>query len=466
MATKNLLTYNAKISSVEEAYFAPVTVVPPFYDIYGNTTQLSNPPLSTFYCFLSKVDPWTDENNPPTPTQDQKYIKQVFKNMFVAKQITSNDISPVIKRVDWTTGVMYDYYRDDIDMFAVDDNGNPIYNYYVKNQYDQVFKCLWNAGVPSTVEPYFEPGSYGTNNIYLGSDGYKWKYMYSIDLGQKTKFMNTEWLPVPVGANTPNPLVSTAGAGNIDVINITNGGSGYDLANGVVTVTITGDGTGATATVTSAQVVGGVIKDITVTTPGTNYTYANVSITSSVGSNATAISPTSPIGGHSYDPISELGTTHVMYAVEFNGSEGEVIPTDITYHQLGIIVNPTTSQLSPLPANGTIYKTTTDLVVAPGFGAFTYDEIVYQGDVDNPSFKGTVLNFDPASNVIRLINTSGRLTTNAPVHGKTSVTTRTLLTYSYPNFTLYSGYLSYIENRTGITRSFDGIEQFKFVLGY
>ena len=39
MATKNLLTYNAKVSSVEEAYFSPVAVVPPYYDI----------PLSSLY---------------------------------------------------------------------------------------------------------------------------------------------------------------------------------------------------------------------------------------------------------------------------------------------------------------------------------------------------------------------------------------------------------------------------------
>jgi hypothetical protein len=452
MATKNLLTYNAKVSSVESAYFAPVVQLP-----------LYNVPLSSLFCFLSKVDPWLDENDPPVPTQDQKYIKQVFKNMFVAKNITANDISPVIKRVDWTTGVTYDYYQDDINMFEIDGDGNPVYNFYVRNQYDQIFKCLWNAGIPSTVEPYFEVGSYGTNNIFLGSDGYKWKYMYTIDLGTKIKFMDTHWLPVPVGANTPNPLVSSAGVGNIDVINITNGGNGYDLANATITVTVTGDGSGATGTV---ELTDGVITDVVMTSTGSNYTYANVSITSSIGANATAIAPVSPIGGHAFDPISELGTSHIMFAVEFNGSENEVIPTDITFHQLGILINPTTSQLSPLPANGTIYKTTTDLVMAPGFGVYEYDEVVYQGDIVNPKFKGTVLNFDPASNVLRLINTTGSLTTNAPVYGKTSITTRTLLTYSVPNFTLFSGYMTYIENRTGVTRSFDGIEQFKFVLGY
>ena len=453
MATKNLLTNAAAVSSVEQVYFSPVSVIPPYYDA----------PLSSIYCFLAKVDPWDDENDPPQPTQDQRYLKRTFKNMFVAKQITSNNISPVIQRINWETGTIYDFYRDSVDMFRLNNDGTLYYNFYVKNSYDQVFKCLWNNQGASTVEPYFEPGSYGTNNIFQGADNYKWKYMYTIDTGTKQAFMDSNWMPVPVGANTTNPLIASAGCGDIEVINVVAGGTGYDEANAVVTVVITGDGTGAAAT---ANVMGGSISDVIVTNSGTNYSYANVTISSTLGSNAVVFGPTSPIGGHSFDPVAELGCSHVMFSVEFNGSEDGVIPTDITYHQLGILINPTTKQLSPQPANGTIYKTSTDVVVAPGFGTYNYDEIVYQGDTNNPTFTGTILSFDPASNVIRLINTKGTVTTNAPIYGRTSLTTRTVLTYSLPNFVLFSGYLSYIENRTGITRSVDGIEQFKLVLGY
>jgi hypothetical protein len=457
MATKNILTYNSKVSSVEQVYFSPVVYVPPDFAA----------PLSSLYCFLSKVDPWQDDNDPPQPQQDQRYIKQVFKNMFVAKNITSGNLSPVVPRVDWTTDVTYDYYQDDVDMFEVDGNGNRLYNFYIRNQYDQVFKCLWNSnGQPSTVEPYFEPGSYGTNNIYKAADGYKWKYLYTVDTGTKITFMNADWLPVPIGGNTPNPKLTSAGAGNIDVINIMDGGSGYDLANATITVTITGDGTGATASITEGNVTDGVITDVTVLNTGTNYTYADVSITSSLGSGAVAISPSSPVGGHGIDPVSELGVSNIMFSVEFNGDEGGIIPTDIIYHQLGIVINPTTEENTPLPANGAIYKTTTDLIVAPGFGVYVNDEIVYQGDINNPDFFGTILSFDPATNIIRLINTTGTIVDNASIYGKNSLTTRTLLTHSFPNFVIHSGYLSYIENRNGIQRSPDGIEQFKFVLGY
>ena len=461
MANKNLLTYGAKVSSVELVTYTPVAVRAPFYDT----------PSATLYSFLAKVIPWDDDNNPPQPTQDQKSIKKTFKNIFAVKKITSNDISPVIARVDWTSGVVYNYYTDDVDIFEKDDNGNNIYNFYVKNRYDQVFKCLWNAnGLPSTVEPFFEPGSYTPNNVYFGTDGYKWKYVYTIDVGLKVRFMDQTWMPVPIGLLTPNPLQQNpttglyAGSGSIDVINVTNPGYGYDPVNSSITITITGDGSNATA---SPIIQSGSIVDILVTNPGRDYTYANVSITSTIGSGATAIAPVSPIGGHSFSDISELGCKHVMITSEFTGSENGVIPTDIDFHQIGLLINPVAESTSPNPANGSIYKVSTDLVVAPGFGTYGIDEIVYQGTtLETSTFSATVLSFDPASNVVRLINTKGSLTTNAPVFGDSSKTVRTLLSYSLPDFQALSGLITFLENRTGIQRSADGIEQFKVVLGY
>ena len=454
MSNKNVLTTQAKTSLVEQVYYSPVAIVPP-----------ATFNAQTIYTFLAKVEPWVDDNNIPEPTTDQKYIKQVFKNTFVAKLVKTSDISPIIPRFDWVSGTMYDYYRDDVDMTSLNENGDLVYNFYIKNRFDQVFKCLWNNnGDVSTVEPYFEPGSYNTNNIFIGTDGYKWKYIYTVDLGLKVRFMDDNWLPIPVGANTPNPVQTSAGCGNIDVINVTDPGSGYDSANAIVTVTITGDGTGAVAT---ANVSGGQIADIIVTSPGSNYTYADITITSALGSNATAVGPVSPIGGHGFDPISELGCRHVMITSEFNSDENGVLPTEIDFHQVGLLVNPTTVDGFPIPANGEIYRTTTDVIVAPGFGAYVEDEFVYQGaSIEEATFLARVLYFNTASNVLYLINTTGFITTNAPIFGSSSKTTRTLLTYSTPQFIPFSGYMILIENRSAVQRSVDGIEQFRFVLGF
>lgn len=465
MANQTILTYGAKLNQVGQAYYSPVVV----------TEQNPNTPLYSIYCVLAKNDPWDNEDVPPTPTEDQQYIKGFLKKVFVAKSITSNQISPVIQRINWTSGTTYTYYQDNIDILAKDSNGFLVYYFYVKNVYDQVFKCLWNNnGQSSTVEPYFEPGTYSTNNIFEGADGYKWKYIYTIDIGSKVNFMDSNWMPIKVGNSTLNPLISAAGTGNIDVINVINGGSGYDPANSVISISILGDGTasnGVPYSTASASAVtsNGVITNIVVSDTGKNYSYANVSITSSplLGTGAIAIAPTSPIGGHGFDPISELGCNHVMFTTEFNGSENGIIPTDIIYHQLGIIINPIASDTTPNPANSAIYDATTQLIVAPGFGVFSSDELIYQGSsLENATFIGTMLSFDTAGNVVKLINTSGTLSTNATIYGNTSKTARTLLAYNTPKFIASSGYVAFIENRTGVQRSSDGIEQYKIVISY
>ena len=46
--------------------------------------------------------------------------------MFVAKIVHTSDISPVIERIDWSSGEIYSYYRDDVDMTEKDLNGNLI----------------------------------------------------------------------------------------------------------------------------------------------------------------------------------------------------------------------------------------------------------------------------------------------------------------------------------------------------
>jgi hypothetical protein len=453
MTTQSLLTNYAKIEQVSEVYFAPVALLP------------NGQPVGTLYAFLSHIDPWSDDANPPVPSESQQYTKNVFASMFVAKQIYSSQISPVITRTNWTSGIVYDYYQDNIDMFAMDSNGYPTLHFYAKNIYDQVFKCLWNNnGAPSTAQPYFQPGSYGTNNIFQSSDGYKWKYMYTIDAGSKKSFMDDNWMPVPTDTKAPNPLNSASGFGDIQVINVVNGGTGYDSANATISVVISGDGTGATG---SAQVANGSITDIIVSNSGSNYSYANVAIVSALGSNASFVAPASPVGGHASDAVSELGCNHVMLTAEFTGSEGGIIPTDISYRQCGILSSPVAKSTYPNSANGGIYKVSTDIVVAAGFGSFVSGENVYQGiSLNSASWTAKVLSFDSTNNIIHVINTLGTPTVSQAVFGATSQTTRTALNINTPDFIPYSGYMLYIQNQSGIQRSSDGIEQFKFVLGF
>lgn len=458
-ANTGILTYNNGFYQTKYVYFAPTSTIA--------TTQ---EPLATYYCFLSRVQSWSNDELPPAPTEDIKYINQVFKNMFVAKKIASNDISPVIERINWVSGETYAYYRDDIDMFELDDNGTLLRRFYIKNRFDQVFKCLWNDnGGASTVEPYFEPGTFNSNLIFQGNDDYKWKYMYTITAGTKFKFMDDAWMPIPMANTVPNPVYTSSGSGSVDVINVTNGGSGYDPTNSTITITVTGPNT--SQAIANATVISGGITDIVVSNKGSNYIYANVVISSANGSGATAIAPVSPIGGHGYNPITELGARHVMMTVTFNTNESGSLPTDIDFRQIGILVNPLEIKTASTYglANSEIYKLSTDYIVSPGFGEFIPDEIVYQspdGTFGSSLYSATVLSFDDTTNRLRVINTNGTANNSQIIYGQTSGTARVITQTQTPTLVPFSGFITYIENREPVARDPEGSEQFRLVLGY
>jgi hypothetical protein len=452
-----ILTYNSGVYNLRLNYYAP-----------SSTIATTGNFLGTLYAFLSKVDAWPVDEVPPAPEQTQSYLNYVFRNMFFVKKIGTNDISPVIPRINWTSGTTYDAYSDQVNMFELNEDGTIAKYFYVKNRYDQVFKCLWNDNsTPSTVEPYFQPGTFNANQIFQGADNYKWKFMYTITSGNKLKFMDSSWMPVPVGNTIPNPVSSFAGTGDIEVINVTNGGSGYDEANAVITVTVTGDGYLASA---NAVVSGNTITDILVANTGYNYTYANVTISSAIGSGATANSPVSPIGGHGFNPVSELGARHIMLTGQFDKGESGNLPTDIDFRQLGVVVDPYASYgVGYALANATSYKTTTDFVVSAGFGTYVPDEIVYQspnGLIQDATFTATVLSFDSAFNTVKLINTIGIANNSGLIYGQTSGTARVVLQQQTPSFIKNSGFVIYLENRSPVQRNADGSEQFRLVLGY
>jgi hypothetical protein len=462
MATSNTqaqLLSDSKVYEVLQYYYSPARV--------QNTS---------LYAFIGRVTPWPDEANPPVPTQDQRSIKDIFKDIIAAKLITSSDISPVIPRIDWDSGTVYDYYQDTENMLAVDSDNIVISQFYVRNRFDQIFKCLWNNnGSQSTVEPQFLPGTFDSSFLVKTADGYKWKFMYSLDAGLKQKFFDADWMPVPIGT-APNPVATFAAEGSIDVINITTVGRGY--TTGGATITINGDGQFANGTpVINAA---GYLYDVTMANTGTGYTYAEAVINILPGFStpnvvAIAEAPASPVGGHGFDPISELGCNHIMVAPEFVESENGLIPTDMTYRQIGLLVDPVSQESvaeEPMAiANGAIYDASTKLFVSPGTGNYVSGQTVYQGaSLATSTFSAKVVSFDALNNIIRVINITGTPINNDALiqdaSGAINSAVRTLLTTQNPNFITFSGYMLYIENRIGIARSPDGTEQFRIVLSF
>ena len=420
---------------------------------------------TTKYCFLSKVDPWPEEGNPPAPTLDQQYIKNVYKNMFVIKRVYPSDMHPMTDRIDWTLNQVYDYYRDDVDMLVRGTDSLFIQKFYIKNRYDQVFKCLWNNNRANvTDEPFFAPGQMSETLVYTGTDGYKWIYMYTIEANIKQKFLDITWMPTPL-ANTAGFGSNTVNSGNIPVVCLRNGGTNYFSTN--TTVTITGLNT---IQATAVPVINnGVIQDILVTNPGSGYISANVVITSPTGAGADAFVMVSPPNGHGSDSFEEFGTKHIMVTQTFTEDESGLIPTDINYRQIGFIINPSSHSSYPWQCEKPIYDLSTNIIVSNGSDNYTSDEIVFQSadnTISNATFTATCLDFNPTTNHLRLINTNGIANTSVSLLGTTSKTVRTTLSVSPVDFVPFSGYITYVENRTGTQRSPDGSEQIRLIVGF
>ena len=450
-----LLTSFAALTQVELNYF------------FTASALSGTPTPSTTYIFLGKPDAWNDDLNPPIPTEDQATIKQTFKNMFAAKLLTASDLSPVVPRFDWTANTVYTPYSDKVDILEYDSNGILKTQFYVRNSFDQIFKCLSNNNDgPSTVEPRITPGNTNTGqvlgNLTVLADGYKWIYVTTIDKGLKQRFFDNNWIPVAIGINTPNTL-GTAGFGTVDAVNLVTGGNNYTNGTATTTVTISGDGSGATA---YANVVSNTVQNIVVTNPGSNYSYATVSITSlsANGSGATANAVISPIGGHGFDPVSELGCNHIMLSVEFDGSENGAIPSNnIAFRQVGVLVNPLTTT-GEVPT-GTVYNTAD--IATLNFGSpvnsFVSGETVYQGTAVNPTFTATVSGFDVVNNLLSLINTLGTFSIGSTITGQSSGASRILLNYTRTGFDVGSGYLYYYENRQPVVRTPTDNQQVRLV---
>ena len=72
----------------------------------------------------------------------------------------------------------------------------------------------------STNEPVLSTGNFDSDAIITTDDGYRWKYMYTIDKGAKLKFLDGDWMPVPIKNIIKYPYSANVGWGAIDTINV------------------------------------------------------------------------------------------------------------------------------------------------------------------------------------------------------------------------------------------------------
>lgn len=180
---------------------------------------------SNYYIAFGKYFEWPDDSNPPaTNSSITSTHYDVNKELLFGKKVSISDLAYVTEKKVWTSNTVYDYY---------DDNDPNLYSkdFYVVTSLNRVYKCLFNNyGVPSTDEPSLtvSGGDFDT------ADGYKWKYLYTINGANNKKFTTTNYIPI-----IPSTVVSSfAEDGAIHVIKVTNGGNNYVTSNGYIDTVI------------------------------------------------------------------------------------------------------------------------------------------------------------------------------------------------------------------------------------
>jgi len=462
---------------------------------------------SSNYIFIGRSYAWTDDNQPPSPQNAESEEIGAYSDMIALKKVTNTDITHGLVRYNWTSGTVYDEYRDDYSTTNQTPSGaNNFFDgrgYIVTSDY-KVYKCLrtkFTSGVPQGSTQ--EPNTVSTTIPQETSDGYIWKYMYSISASEVIKFVTNDFIPVKtIGAKTSVAGTGTNGgfgsaadddgSGQWDVENdsvdgaiyryiVTSAGSGYSNGSDSfnVDVAVEGDGSGAVATL---SFVSGALDSVTykdTSSFGSGYKRASFPTLNSTisgitsGSGATIKAVISPIGGHGSNPVEELGGNFVVVnsRLEFGDGSGD-FPTDNDFRQIGLIKNPVASASSNIATATTL--TATRQITLDDASGVAVDDIITSDTTNNASTKrarvvsktGNVLKVHTIANgggeYVSFAN-SDDVFKNASGSKLTDVASSGVST-DHPEMTQYTGQILYVENRGPVSRASDQIEDIKLII--
>ena len=422
------------------------------------------------YFYIGGISSFVDDTNPPTPTNNTSSIEySPWSDMIGAKRVIESDVVQVIERYNWTVGTVYDQY-DDQDSDILDDD------FYVMTENYNVYKCLWNNnGVAAGSVTGISDQPTGTSTTpFQTTDGYIWKYMYTVTTADALKFLTNEFIPVRTDS-TVNAYATSTANGAIHAIVVTDGGSGYVAVSDVPVVTITG--TGGTTVVDPAGVTvdgSGAVTEILVQgyQLGTGYSSATVTIAPPAGGGdtATARAIISPKGGHGFNAEEELGGKYVMLNVRLDGTEGNTISIENDFRKVGLVRDPYNYGTTTVADTTNIRQTFKHTFSTAPTGTFLPDDVVTVGDSS-----AVVVEFDAADGAHGALYTTLPSPDPSDFDGSGSQKSITSTSggganidslFNAPGLEPHSGDVLYIENRSPISRASDQIEDVKLIIEF
>ena len=428
----------------------------------------------TLYIGIGKADPWdptisgTDETV-ETPVASGAYFSTAYRNLMGMVRVATDKISTMVVRYDWVSGQN--------DWVAWDNNSATIFDskFYCVTDEFKVYKLLVVGTGNSTSKP-----QHITVDPVTETDGYVWKYMYSISSSEQISLLTTNFMSVQTAADggTGDELTRydyqqesagiTGSATEIKGIlfaTVTAGGSGYD--NGTQTG-IAVDGNGVNATV-DYTVSGQAVTSVTVTNAGSGYDVASITIPT--GSGAKITFTIAPENGHGTDPVSELGGRYVLVNAQLDGTGDGDLTVGNDFRQLTLIKNPYEAD-GTTAATATTYNpvqaviaatpidadnlTVTEYITGASSGAVAY-VIATNGSTGYISF---TQNDKTGYGVF----TDGE-TINGSVSGSVDLAATALATDT-PEVELNSGEVLLVDNIDPVTRGSNQTEDVKMVIEF
>jgi hypothetical protein len=145
---------------------------------------------NSVYVAIGKPDVWslttsdTTDTTPFTPNDHIDDIGEARAQFMAMQKVGATDITHIIPRYTWATGTVY---------YAWDSNDGAIFDkaFYVITSEFKVYKCIVAGTGGSTVQP-----TQTLTAPTAESDGYTWKYMYTLTVADSEKFLTTSYLPV------------------------------------------------------------------------------------------------------------------------------------------------------------------------------------------------------------------------------------------------------------------------------
>ena len=310
---------------------------------------------NSYYVFIGlpnaseKASDWNTST--PFPIDNFDEHDDIYDTLISAKKINSSDVLRVVSKITWSSGTIYEMYRHDysINKLTPQTSASNLYNsnYYVMNKDFRVYLCISNGASPSNggqgIVSLDEP-IHTDLEPRLESDGYVWKYLYTIKPSDIVKFDSADFIPLPSDWATNTDVAdvrNNAVDGKIETVVIEDVGSAnYQFTGTKNNVPIKGDGSGALASVTF---IDGKPSSVQVTNGGSGYSFATLdldSVVTGAGASFSVIIP--PSGGHGADVYRELGSNKVLIYSRIENSDitNPDFPTGNQFARIGIVKNP------------------------------------------------------------------------------------------------------------------------------